>query len=184
MISLKWGLSKASIWLDELPNWQYKGNETIERQFESARSGQLINHSSAIELFVPIGGRFYYGALAVSFVPAIDGPLVIHAPILELEILLQDPLVDNKLDTVCIGLLPEYARGIFDGILNTDTAPLLGSGTLSVAGAAHGAIGSSPWIFKLLGRIAVKLLILEKKDISNERLIKLIQEEWVQARKK
>ncbi len=183
MISLKWGLSKAGIWLDELPDWRYQGTETIERQLDNTSSHQPANTSSAIELFAPIGGRFYYGALAVTFVPTIGGPLVIQAPILEAEVRLQDTLVGNKLDTVSIGLFPEYAKGIFDGILNIDTAQLLGSGTLSISGAAHGVIGSSPWMFKLLSRISVKLLTLDKNDVSDEQLIKLIQEEWGKARK-
>jgi hypothetical protein len=184
MISLQWGLREAGIWLDELPNWHYEGTETIERQFDSTSSDQMVNISSAIELFVPLGARFYYGALAVTFIPAIIGPLVVQVPILESEVILQDALVDNKLDTVFIGLFPEYARGIFDGLLNTDATQLLGSGMLSISGAAHGAIGSSPWMFKLLSRISVKLLTLDKNDVSDEQLIKLIQEEWVQARKK
>jgi hypothetical protein len=183
MISLKWGLSEARIWLNELPSWQYKGTETIERQVDSISSNQPINTSSAIELFAPIGGRFYYGALAVTFASAITGPLVIQVPVLEAEVILQDALVENKLDTVSIGLLPEYTKGIFDGILNTDTSQLLGSGVLSISGAAHGAVGSSPWIFKLLSRIAVKLLTLEKTDMSDQQLIKLIQAEWGKARK-
>jgi len=109
--------------------------------------------------------------------------LVIQVPILEAENILQDTLPGNKLDTVIIGLLPEYANGIFDGILNTVTAQLLGCGTLSISGAAHGAVGSSPWMFKVLSRISVKMLTLEKKDVSEERLVKLIRAEWTNARK-
>ncbi len=110
-------------------------------------------------------------------------PLVIQVPVLESEDILQDTLPGSKLDTVIIGLLPEYANGIFDGILNTVIAQLLGSGTLSISGAAHGAVGSSPWIFKVLSRISVKLLALEKKDVSEEKIIKLIRAEWTRARK-
>jgi hypothetical protein len=183
MLSLKWGFSKARIWLDELPNWHYKGTEIVERQLDSTMLNPPLNESSAIELFVPIGGRFYYGALAMTFVPASVGPLVIQVPILESEDLLQDTLLGNKLDTVLIGLFPEYANGIFDGILNTVTAQLLGSGTLYISGAAHGAIGSSPWIFQVLSRISVKLLTLEKKNVSGEQPIKLIREELGQASK-
>lgn len=183
MLLLKWGFSKARIWLDELPNWYYKGTKIIEQQLDSTMSNQPINKSSAIELLVPVGGRFYYGALAVTFVPTTTGPLVIQIPILESGDNLEDTLLGDKLDTIIIGLLPEYANGILNGILNTVTAQLLGSGTLSIAGAAHGAVGSSPWIFKLLSRISVKLLTLDKKDASDEQIIALIREEWVQARK-
>ena len=183
MRSLKWGFSKARIWLDELPDWHYKGTEIIERQLESTVSNRPVNKSSAIELFVPIGGRFYYGALAVTFVPAVAGPLVIQVPVLDSEDILQDTLPGSKLDTVIIGLLPEYSNGVFDGILNTVTAQLLGSGTVYISGAAHGAVGSSPWIFEVLSRISVKLLTLAKKDVSDEQLIKLIREELRQASK-
>jgi hypothetical protein len=183
MLSLKWDFSEARIWLGELPNWYYKGTKIIERRLDSTVSNQPINKSSAIELFVPVGGRFYYGALAVTFVPATAGSLVIQVPILESEDILQDTLPSNKLETVIVGLLPEYANGIFDGILNTVIAQLLGLGTLSISGAAHGVVGSSPWMFKVLSRISVKLLTLEKQDISEGQLIKLIRAEWTKARK-
>jgi hypothetical protein len=183
MRSLKWGFSKARIWLDELPDWYYEGTEIIERQRESAASNQPINKSSAIELFVPIGGRFYYGALAVTFVPVAAGPLVIQVPVLDSEDILQNALPGSKLDTVNIGLLPEYSNGVFDGILNTVTAQLLGSGTVYISGAAHGAVGSSPWIFEVLSRISVRLLTLEKKEVSDEQLIMLMREELRQASK-
>jgi hypothetical protein len=187
MLSLKWYWSRARIWFDELPDWHYKGTEIIERQLESAMSDQPIHQSSAIELFIPIGGRFYYGALAVTFVPATAGPLVIQVPVLEwkkgADDILQDALPGIKLDTVVIGLLPEYANGIFDGLLNTVTAQVLGSGTLSVSGAAHGAVGSSPSMFKVLSRILVRLLTLDEKKVSDEQVIKLMGEEWTQARK-
>ena len=182
MLPLKWGFSEARIWLDELPNWHYKGTKIIEQQLDTM-SNKPVNKSSAIELFIPIGGRFYYGALAVTFVPATAGPLVIQIPILESEDILQDTLPGNKLDTVLIGLFPEYANGIFDGIFNAVTAQILGSGTLYISGAAHGAVGSSPWIFEVLSRISVKLLTLEKKDASDEQLIRLIREELRQGRK-
>lgn len=188
MLSLQWYYSKARIWVDELPNWHYKETEIIERQIDATMPNKLIHESSAIELFVPIGARFYNGALAITFVPAATGPLVIQAPIsgsedtLGTENILQDTVTSNKLDTLLIGLLPSYANGIFDGILNTATAQLLGSGTLYISGAAYGAVGSSFWMFKVLSRIAVKLLTLEPKDMSDEQLIKLIQAEWTNAR--
>src|SRR5262249_42340971 len=146
--------SRARIWMDELPNWHYKGTEIIERQIDTSMPNKPIHESSAIELFVPIGARFYNGALAITFVPATTGPLVIQVPTLDSEDILQDTVTSNKLDTLLIGLLPEYANGIFDGILNTATAQLLGSGTLYISGAAHGAVGSSFWMFKVLSRIA------------------------------
>jgi hypothetical protein len=187
MLSLKWCWSRARIWFDELPDWHYEGTEVIERQLESTMSDQPIHQSSAIELFVAGGARFYYGALALAFVPATAGPLVIRVPVLDWEKgsydILQDALPGKQLDTAIIGLLPEYANGIFEGLLNTVTAQVLGSGTLSVSGAAHGAIGSSPRMFEVLSRILVRLLTLDEKNVSDEQLIKLIGEVWMQARK-
>jgi hypothetical protein len=187
MLSLKWDWSRARIWWDESPDWHYEGTEIIKRQIESTTSNQPIYQSSAIELFLPVGARFYYGALAVTFVPATAGPLVIRVPVLDWEQgaddILQDALPGRQLDTVIIGLLPEYADGVFDGILNPAIAQFLGSGTLSISGAAHGAVGSSPWMFKLLGRISVKLLNLDKKEVSDEQLIKFIRAEWTETRK-
>jgi hypothetical protein len=95
------------------------------------------------------------------------------------------PIIANfylRLHILIIGL-PEYSNGVFDGILNTVTAQLLGSGTVHISGAAHGAVGSSPWIFEVLSHISVKLLTLTKKDVSDEQIIKLIREELRQASK-
>ena len=77
MLSLKWYYSRARIQFDELPDWHYEGTEIIERQLESTMSDQLIRQSCAIDLFVPIGGKFDYGALAVTFVPATTEPLAV-----------------------------------------------------------------------------------------------------------
>jgi hypothetical protein len=183
MLSLKWGIREARIWLDTLPDWYYQGTEIIEQQIESTRSDQLLHRSSAVELFIPIGGRFYDGALAVTFVPATAGPLVIQIPVLESEVVLQDALPGKLLDTLFIGIPRRYAEGIFEGILKTPIAQVLGSGTISVSGAAHGVIGSSPWMFHVLTRIAVHLLTLDMKDVSDQRLIEIIGEGLRQANK-
>jgi hypothetical protein len=178
MLSLNWGLSKARVWLDELPAWQYQGSEIVERHANVATSNQAGSASGAIELFRPIGARFYYGALALTFTAASTPTesLTIQVPILDSQNRLQDALT-KELDTVFVGLLEEYTEGIFAAFQDTTLTQLLGPGTLRVAGAAHGVIGSSSWVFQVLGRSLVKLLMLEQKDISDERAVNIIQKE-------
>lgn len=178
MLSLNWGLSEARVWLDELPAWQYQGSEIVERHLNVTTSNQARSASGAIELFRPVGARFYYGALALTFTAASTptGSLIIQVPVLDSQNRLQDALT-KSLDTVFIGLLEEYTEGIFAAFQDTELAQLLGPGMLRVAGAAHGVIGSSSWMFQVLGRSLVRLLTLEQKDLSDEQVISLIQKE-------
>ena len=177
MIVLQWGVRKARLWLGELPTWEYDIAEVVERTRE-APSGVTSLHRTAIELLIPIGGRAYYGGVAVIYTPTQQGKLVVQVPVSTNDgIPFEESLAGMKAEEPFKGLPREYVPGLFEGLMEASQTPSLGSGTLRVCGAVHGRVGSSNWMFSMLGRIIVKMLTLETIALSDLAFIQLIQEE-------
>jgi hypothetical protein len=163
--------------LNEIPDWNYEGAEVIERIQEAPLKELTSMHKAAIELVVPIGGRHYYGGIAVAFTPQEKKELVVQVPLSADDgIPYKESLVD-KMDIPFIGFPREYVSGIFEGVMNAGEIAALGGGTLRVSGAVHGRVGSSIWMFSVLSRIVVKLLTLDlSASIPSEtELIELVQ---------
>jgi hypothetical protein len=77
-------------------------------------------------------------------------------------------------EDVRVGLLDEYANAVLAGVANV--AGSVGaprSALLRFRWAAHGVVGSSPWIFERLSGIVVHLLTLPG-DASAERIQALL----------
>lgn len=177
MIVLQWGARKARLWLGELPTWEYNIAEVVER-IREASSGAPLLHCTAIELLILIGGRAYYGGVAVTYTPTQRGKLEVEVPVSTNDgIPFEGSLAGVKAEEPFKGLPREYVPGLFEGLMEASQTPSLGSGTLRVCGAVHGRVGSSNWMFSMLGRIIVKLLTLETIAPSELEFIQLIQEE-------
>ena len=177
MIELYWGARKARLWLGELPTWEYDIAEVVERTRE-APSGAPSLYCTAIELWMLIGARAYYGGVAVTYTATQQGKLVVQIPVSTNDgIPFEESLAGMKAEEPFKGLPREYVPGLFEGLIEVSQTPSLGSGTLRVCGAVHGRVGSSNWMFRMLGRIIVKLLALETIALSELEFIQLIQEE-------
>lgn len=162
------------IWLDELPEWRNEGAEVAERHQETSRRGITERRCAAIELFVPVGPRAYYSVLGAIFVPGQEDRLLIQVPI---SVNQGQPVLESlagRADKVRVGLPYEFTGSVFDGVLSINPAQLLGAGTLQFCCAATGDIGSSPWMFRVLGRVVVKLLSSDRSSFSEENLIRLL----------
>lgn len=177
MVVLSWKFNKARIWLDELPDWEFRETQVFELLQETPEKRYTDACSAAIELLLPIGGRAYYGALGAEYVPAPLKQLVIQVPITLDEGSIIHNAIAGRYDTVRAGLPREYLRGVLDGVQNVPETQSLGPGTLRFCRAAHGSLGSSLWFFGVLSSIVIKLLLLERETVSDELLIKLIQAE-------
>ncbi len=177
MIELHWMLSKARIWLGELPDWNYEEDILIQRVQGIAKMNVSDVQYAAVELYLPRGGRALYGGLGATFEPKSDGLFCVQVvPSLENGVLYAEALASSRMDSVHKGLPNQYVEGIFAGVAQADGHQCLGSGILRFAWATHGEIGSSLWIFQKLSRIIVRLMCLEKENISQETLLALIQE--------
>ena len=177
MIRLNWKFNEAHVWLDDLPDWQYEATKVAERRQEAQNMKTSARRYAALELFLPIGGRIHYGALGAEFVPEQQEQLVIQVLISTSEGEPVSASLAEKVDVVRAGLPQEFAQAILENAMMVDENQLLGTGTLRFCRAVHGRDGSSPWIFGVLTRVIVKLLILDRQSSSEERLLELIRSE-------
>ncbi len=174
MIILRWRSRRAQLWLDELPEWCYEAAEVAERHQEALNVRVTEIRSAAVELFVPVGPRAYYGALGAKFVPGQEERLIIQVPISAHEGQPVRESLARRVDKVSVGLSHEFVGSVLDGVLSINPTQLLGAGTLCFCCAAYGEFGSSAWIFRVLGRIVVKLLSLDRLSLSEKDLIRLL----------
>ena len=177
MRELRWKLSKARIWLDELPAYEYQAIDTSEQGREVSTTSNVISQACAIELVHPVGARAYYGALGATFLAQGTGRFVVQVPISADKGRLLDTSLAGKIDEVHIGLPREYVNGVLSGFMDDESIQQLGAGTLCVCCAAHGSVGSSIVVFRALSRVLAHLFVQEKASLSDEYLIELIRRE-------
>lgn len=176
MRELNWKLSKARIWLDELPAYEYQAMDTME-QGKEVSAITTTNQACAIELFHPVGARAYYGALGATFLAQGTDRFVVQVPISEDNGRLLDTSLAGKIDEVHIGLPREYVKGVLSGFVDDEMSQQLGAGTLRVCCAAHGSIGSSTLVFRALSRVLAHLFVQERTSLTDEYLVELIRRE-------
>jgi hypothetical protein len=177
MLPLHWKARSARVWLSEPPAWDYEISEVVEKTQEAHEEERIPAYHSAVELFFLIGARHYYGGIAVTFTPLQKGEFVVQVPLSAGVGLPFEVSLAGKLDTSYKGLPKEYTSGVFEGLMEAERTPLLGSGLLRVNGAVHGSIGSSNWMFRKLGHIVVKLLTVDTSALSESDLTEFIQAE-------
>lgn len=177
MLELAWGLNKARIWLDSLPEWHFQVATEHEYHFAAPNARDFGNRCAAIELLMPAGARSHYGGLGANFEPGHNGDLEVRICAAQSSTqALQGSLAD-KLDTPYIGLTAEYVESVVKGVGEADAPHLLGAGSLHVCWGVHGAVGSSEWLFRVLARILTRLLALGDQSHADETMIELLQYE-------
>jgi hypothetical protein len=177
MLELEWGLNRARIWLGSLPEWRYQVATEREHHFAAPNTRDSHTKCAAIELLIPAGARSHYGGLGANFAPERNGDLEVRiCASQESPQALKGSLAD-RLDKPYIGLATEYIEGVLKGIVDVGAPQLLGAGRLRICCGVYGVIGSSEWLFQLLGRIVTKLLALDDQHLAKETLIDLLQAE-------
>ena len=163
--------------MSEPPAWDYEIFEVVEKTQETLEEEHVPARERAVELFFLIGARHYYGGIAVTFTPTHNRELVVQVPLTAGKGLPYEESLAGQLDTTYKGLPKEYTDGVVDGLIEAERTLFLGSGILRVNGAVHGSIGSSPWTFRKLGHIVVKLLTVETSVLSKTDLTELLRAE-------
>jgi hypothetical protein len=115
--------------------------------------------------------------LGATFVSEDTGRLHVTIPLSSSDGEVVHESLAGRIDTVHSGLPAEYLDGILDVVDSETTAQLLGAGSLRFCCAAHGELGSSPWLFRGLSRIVIQLLSMEHTPSTDEQLIEFIQEQ-------
>lgn len=161
---------KARVWLDGLP---YAFHLSDRNQYIRTPQGVAVpaaHRHCAIELFIPLGGRFNYGLLGCSVDDSEKQPeaIVVDASTRRSEVF-ADSLIKN-LEEVHWGLDEEFADSVLDGALNGVAEFGLPGRQIHFNVAAHGEVGSSPKIFSRLGRLLIALTVCEgenQEDLSS-----------------
>jgi hypothetical protein len=167
--------SKARIWLGELSELTYPVVEVLERTLEAGASSLPAVRRAAIEMFLPQGGYVMYGLLGAEVIPQRSGRLVAQVAVsgpAEQQLVWS---LAGRIDDVRLGILREYSTSVLDGVSSTEESRSLGSGVVRFDRAAHGAVGSSPWLFQRLSAAVVRLLPLQAESLSDEDVAELLR---------
>lgn len=168
------GYRKCRLWLDELPAVQYTPLRVEERTLASSAPGKALK-SAAVELLLPMGPRVMYGLLGATFtsVPS-SGTLLVQVALSGADGGLHQESLAGQLDQVRAGLPEEYAESVWEG-LQAPSLPGLGAGVLRVGCAAHGQVGSAPWLFKRLAQAVVLALAAGEGVAWDEAILGLLK---------
>lgn len=173
MIELNFGTFEARVWVNELPSTELAAFDKIERTVIASRpitDGQI--RRGAVEIYRHLSASSY-ALLGAEFVPAASQETVIIAHVSESNGPLFSGALPGKLDEARIGLPVEYAPSVLEG---AEQAPnLLGPGTLTFNRAAHGLVGSSPWLFRKLAGAVIDLLARAEADLTKAEFESLLR---------
>lgn len=164
---------KARIWLGTLPELNYPVVKVLSRTKKDAKKIDISEvRRTAIEMFIPTGGRFIYGLLESEFTPTNSGEFSIKVATSTDTGNPVDWSLAASVDEVCAGIPLEYSESVIEGALSA--ADVLGSGILCFEGGAHGALGSSNRIFRHLATTAVRILACPFESVSEQNLTALV----------
>ena len=175
MIELHWRLSKARIWLDTLPDWSYEIDNVIEFPREVFVGNSTGMRYVAAELFLLRGPRALYGGLGAVFVPRQTHQLIVRVSTSTAAGQIFGESLVGTLDTARVGLPNEYVPGVLEGVMNAQESQVPGPGTLTFSCAVHSELGSSLWVFRVLSRILLRLIGLDKDTVSEEDILTFIR---------
>ena len=150
---------KARVWSDDLPDLRYEVAQVVERTYEARTSASTDMSCVAVELFIPLGGRFYCGVLGATFTPDQSNILVVQVAISANDSKQVGWLLASGIDRMLVGLPSAYAASVIEGSV---AAQVLGAGTLRFDRAAYGAIGSSERLFWHLADTVARVLAMHK----------------------
>jgi hypothetical protein len=153
---------RAEVWRDECPVPGSHGAVVIERALQAGAHATPAGRV-AVEASIPKGPTVMYGLLGGEFRPAAP-PAAIEVRVHHGDGALgAGPAFSSDVavrpERPVAGLVRPFAEAVVAGVEDAlRDAPLLGPGVLTIDCAAHGAIGSSPVMFRALGRALVALL--------------------------
>ena len=152
---------RANVWLDEAPPAAYAASSVVTKFVMPKVAIEPAREIAGVEVSIPHGPKFSYALLGAELVAAdVDGLEVI---VLVNEVGVPFPVsLAGKLDEVKIGLPREYVDAVISGVAKV--AEAVGAPTkrkLRFGWAAHGLLGSSPWVFENASGIVLQLLTLE-----------------------
>lgn len=166
------GYRKVRIWLGALPELNYPVVKVLSRTKDAKKVDISEVRRTAVEMFIPTGGRFIYGLLQAEFTPTNLGEFSINVATSANTGNLVDWSLAASVDQVYAGIPLEYSESVIEGALSA--GDILGSGILCFEGGAHGALSSSNRIFRHLATTVVRILACPLESVSEENLTAII----------
>jgi hypothetical protein len=171
---------KARVWLDSLPPIGCVG-ETREIMVLPAAGKSNLRRLAAVEVYVPLGGRFQYGLVGCQVVPSQAGQLRVVIAVDESSSKVFDTsLLSSSLDVSYVGLPKEYIPALKEGFrLAEEQLGGTGAGDLVITQSVYSNIGSSPNTFKILAIVLMHLIHLVTVNPTNEEIVALFEDAWI-----
>ena len=162
---------KARLWKESVPKLIYPTIDTIEQVLCTDLPKISGEKQVALEVMIPVGGRFLYGFLGAVFKPSASEQFLLQIPVsTDSEKIFADSIAAD-LDQIRFGLPNEYVQSVIDSAMfhlhKYQGIKILGSGTLCFEPAAHGELSSSKRFFGDIVAVLVQLLVLNRVDTDN-----------------
>ncbi len=157
------GAGSVRVWWGEAPPIAYALDDAVEQEVPAPEPTQAAAALCAVEMSQHVGPQYVTGLLGAVFEPASSRSLRIqmHTNRAGTRLGVFEGALAARVDTVRVGLPVEYARPALDAVLEAlslEQGRVLGPGVLTFKYAAHGLAGSSPSVFRRLGRATIRLL--------------------------
>ena len=176
MEELTWGESRARIWLNELPCWEYPATRVAERRLRASRLRDDTSTCLAVEMAVHTGPMLQYGALGATFLPERRDDLLVRV-LVSAEPGQRFPVpLAGPSETARIGLPEEYIQSLLEDIAQFEELSALGTGVLSFERALYGEVGSSKRFFQRISHAVVCLLCLKQATLSDQEYVALLRQ--------
>jgi hypothetical protein len=170
---------KARVWLNEFPDAKCP-TEAAQEIIVAATCHSMQTKQAAVEVFVPVGPRSMYGLLGGEFTPSATGQLKVT--IISISSAANGKLLPSSLlslsDQVHVGLPGEYCEAVKEGIRLAQKEIAVAPGELVISYAAYGEIGSCAAVFKHLAAVLVKLVSMQKQDLTDDEIISLFPQSF------
>ena len=170
---------KARVWIYDKPQILYPAIETVSLDIERSLSrNSQKEKTGALEILIPVGGRFFYGLLGAEFIPNDSGNFTVEVLISTDQERIYKQSIASKLDQIRVGLPSEYSQSVINGItepLNKETLRKLGSGLLRFNQGAYSNVGSSNKIFRHIATTVVQLLMVQRGS-NDQEVTKIVKD--------
>jgi hypothetical protein len=166
---------KACVWLNNLPQASYVGDQTLKKDVAPTRPSLKAIHSVAIEVLIPQGARYLYGLVGAELKPTKENKTHIFTVISKKE--KQEKYFHSIVNSEhsYIGLPVELANAVTSGLLLAKDQEGFPACDLWVNCAVYDNAGSSESFFMKLGVILFKIMIKDTEDLLVEELEYIFQ---------
>jgi hypothetical protein len=158
----------AKVWLDEAPHASFLASSTVVRMLQPTARLEASCGIAVIELLIPQGPKASYALIGGELIKSDAHDFEVFASVAS-DGMPYSASLASRVDEVTVGLPNEYADAVFKGaerIADTIGAPT--KAALQFKWAAHGRVGSSPWIFEKASGLVLQLLVSPNDAIEQQ----------------